>query len=74
VCLGVCGDHGVWSLCGRDSRAAGMGCVVPALEWWRENTVAVRDLRLVRAGFSWLLPGQPAQRVQQGAELVSAGQ
>ena len=25
-------------------------------------------------GVSWLLAGQPAQRVQQGAELISAGQ
>jgi hypothetical protein len=73
VCLGVCGGYGVWSLCGRDSRAAGMGCVVPALEWCRENTGAVRDLRLVRAGVSWLPAGQPTQRVQQGTELISAG-
>ena len=47
----------MWSLCGRDCRAAGMMCVVPVLEWCREDTAAVRDRRLVRAVCQGCSPG-----------------
>src|SRR5690348_8906788 len=75
VCVSASAGVAACGRCtGGTAGAAGDGVRGAGSGRCRENAVAVRGSPLVRAGVSWLPAGQPTQRVQQGAELISAGQ